>query len=104
MQTASKTYEKNGRRYRYRYRAVTSGGVGVHSKDYVVLSSAHKCIEKIKSTWPDAEIQRVRELLVGNVSRPPADEVVWARQYELWSDGKWIPEHKVPDRDERGRD
>ena len=97
MQTASKTYTKNGRRYRYRYRAVTHRGYGVHSKCYVVMSAASKCVEKIKSTWPDAEIQRVRELLMGDVSLPPDQEVVWGRQYELWRDGKWVPESATTD-------
>ena len=78
---------KDGKRYRYRYRAVTSDGHGVHSIDYVSLAACRRAVNKIKGTWPDAEVQRVRELMRG-------DEP-WARQYELEHKGRWLPDTKV---------
>lgn len=92
MQTASRTYKKNGRRYRYRYRAVTYAGSIIHSKDFVTVRGAQRTVDRIKPTWPDAEVQRVREILVGDVSLDPDHEVVWARQYELMRNGRWVSE------------
>lgn len=85
--SAAHVYEVKGRRYRYRYVAVTSGGAGVHSKEYVDLGACRRQVERMKPMWPDAEVQRVRQFLMGDDP--------WSSQYELEHNGRWTPETKV---------
>jgi len=62
------------------------------------MGAALRLVERIKDTWPDAEIERVREILIGDTDRHPDNEVVWARQYDLKRNGRWVPEHTVQTR------
>lgn len=89
MQSKSKTYGSGKKMYRYRYAAVSNLGCGVHSKPYIDLLACRRLVKKLKPTWPDIEVQRIRELL------PNGPGSVWARQYEYFRNGKWVSERKV---------
>lgn len=86
--SAAHVYEKAGRQYRYRYRAVTAMGAGIHSKDYVDLGACRRLVDGKRGVWPDLEVERVREFVWGDGS-------VQSRQYELERNGRWISATKL---------
>lgn len=101
MTSASRGYERDGRYYRYRYRAITKLGAGQRSKAYVELGACRRLVDKIKPTWGTAEVMRVRQWLAGPAWERPDPDVL-AEEFEVMRGGRWIP--MPPDVNLRERD
>lgn len=66
----------------YRYLAVTSCGIGVHT-GLISLKQARASVERLKATMPDAEVERVQVLDGGG------------HRYWLKRGSRWVPWDEV---------
>jgi hypothetical protein len=63
---------------KYLYQVVTAQGHGEHGSPFSSLAQAKDAASRMRTTWPDVEVERVLELPGGG------------RRYWLHQDGRWM--------------